>query len=188
MRLLKFVFALLPLFLLVPAVLAGDAGNVVLDQYDSWRMFSVLKPPEIALDDGVKVAEYKYNDNYWLNGETSQPPADWTQPEFDDAQWLEGPVGMECRAPFVSRLCFRGKFFAMDPAQVKSLTLSVSYQGGVVVYFNGEEVARQHLPQGAAWRRPTPLRPSRGRMGPCWSPRDASSCSPAIMARSVLIW
>ena len=37
----------------------------------------------------------------------------------------------------------------MDPAQVKSLTLSVSYQGGVVVYFNGEEVARQHLPQGA---------------------------------------
>ena len=89
MRLLKMGLALLPLFLLVPAVLAGDAGNVVLDQYDSWRMFSVLKPPEIALDDGVKVAEYKYNDNYWLNGETSQPPAGWTQPEFDDAQWLE---------------------------------------------------------------------------------------------------
>ena len=35
-----------------------------------------------------------------------------------------------------------------DPSVVKELSLSVSYRGGVVVYLNGKEVTRGHLPDG----------------------------------------
>jgi hypothetical protein len=40
----------------------------------------------------------------------------------------------------------RGKFEIKNPAQVKSCAFSLDYWGGVVVYVNGKEVVRQHLP------------------------------------------
>ena len=39
-----------------------------------------------------------------------------------------------------------GRFHVADPEQVKALTLAITYRGGVVVYVNGREVARGHLP------------------------------------------
>jgi hypothetical protein len=43
-------------------------------------------------------------------------------------------------------LCLRGKFAVEDPDKVRKLTLTLAYRGGAVVYVNGKEVARGHLP------------------------------------------
>lgn len=155
MRSPKAGLALLPLLLVVASASADDAGNLILDQCGSWRMFHVLKPPEIALDDGAKPVVYPKS--FWLNGETAPPPADWTRPEFDDADWLRGPTGMQSRASFVARLCLRGRFLVADPALVKSLKLTVGYHGGAVVYLNGEEIGRKHLAAGASLAEAYPL-------------------------------
>ena len=42
----------------------ADPGTVILDQFSSWRMFHVLKPPEIAFDDGIRAVVYKEKENY----------------------------------------------------------------------------------------------------------------------------
>ncbi len=122
-------------------------GTAVLDTYSSWRMFSVLKPPEIGFSSGVKPIAY---DKYWLNKESAAPSKDWVSPDFDDASWLKGPVSMSCKTPFVSRSFFRGKFNISEPSRVKNLVLNISYHGGIIVYLNGEEIKRAQLPAGAS--------------------------------------
>ncbi len=155
MRLLRMTLALLPLFPAAASALADDAGNIILDQYGSWRMFHVLKSPEIAFDDGAKPVVYPHS--FWLNGETPPPPSGWTMPEFDDSDWLRGPTGMQGRASFVARICLRGRFLVSDPALVKSLKLTLGYHGGAVVYLNGEEIGRKHLAAGASLAEAYPL-------------------------------
>lgn len=152
MRLLEFGFAVLLLLLATASTRAAEADDVVLDGYGSWRMFQVLKPPEIALDEGVKTVAYPKNpywDPYYLNGESPLAPAGWSKPEFDDGDWLRGPVAMQARAAFVARTYLRGRFVVTDPSQVKSLQFSVRYHGGAVVHLNGEEIGRGHLAAGA---------------------------------------
>jgi hypothetical protein len=48
----------------------------------------------------------------------------------------------------MSQLSLRGKFMVPDPARAGELTLSLTYRGGAVVYLNGKEIARGHLPAG----------------------------------------
>ena len=148
MSLTKAGSGLVLLLLLVASVWAEEAGNVILDQYGSWRMFHVLKSPEIAFDDGVKPVVYS-SAHYWINGETPPPPQGWTKPEFNDADWLRGTLGMGCHAPFVARACLRGRFLVEDPEQVKSPKFRAIYQGGAVVYLNGQEIGRKDITSGA---------------------------------------
>ncbi|MFO7898488.1 MAG: DUF6067 family protein, partial [Planctomycetota bacterium] len=86
----------------------------------------------------------------------SLPAAGWARPDLEDGGWarLEGPF---CVGPYGCRkrsyrstplLCLRGKFRVDDPAKVGDLALSVSYLGGMVVYVNGRELTRGHLPDG----------------------------------------
>jgi len=84
------------------------------------------------------------------------PPEDWKNPEFNDSLWKK------VRGPFISEpygcrkgsyrstplLCYRGKFRVEDPSKVENLTLSVSYLGGAVIYVNGKELTRGHMPEG----------------------------------------
>ena len=129
-----------------PAPTAAVAVAVaVLDTTGSWRMFHVLKPPEIAFDDGIRPAVFAQR---WLREETAAPPADWAAPEFDDSNWLRGPALMACKTPFVARACFRGKFRVADPSKVRGLTLSLDYHGGVIVRLNGKELSRKHVVPG----------------------------------------
>jgi len=123
-------------------------GVTILDTFSSWRMFHVLKPPEIASGAGVKPIVYEQH--YWLNRASAPPPADWTGPDFDDSEWLRGPALMGCQTPYVARACLRGRFRVADPARAKALRLAVSYYGGAVVYLNGEEIRRSDLPAGRA--------------------------------------
>ncbi|KKL49256.1 hypothetical protein LCGC14_2317320, partial [marine sediment metagenome] len=88
---------------------------------------------------------------------TADPPADWAATSFDDRAWprLRGPfVGGDLGrvdkyyGAGQAMICVRGKFGVTDPAGVKRLLLSARYTGGIVVYLNGKEVFRGHLPAG----------------------------------------
>ena len=92
-------------------------------------------------------------------------PPDWRAADFDDAGWPRETIrGLEYHAYLLGSkdmqpgrtrgylrtavLCLRGRFAVSDPAGVRSLALSLHYRGGVVVYLNGTEVARGHMPDG----------------------------------------
>jgi hypothetical protein len=120
-----------------------------------WRYHAVLRAP--AVGTARKLAgDQAVGENWILRNSdfTSKPPeADWMKAAADDSRWafqegaLYGGYGGE-QPVGVAMLCARGRFLAGDAAQVKGLKLSLAYRGGVVVYLNGEEVARQHLPKG----------------------------------------
>jgi hypothetical protein len=73
--------------------------------------------------------------------------------EFDDSGWPRqaGPLfdgyGYG-HAAEVSILCGRTRFGVADPARAGPMRLGLVYRGGVVVYLNGTEVARGHMPPG----------------------------------------
>jgi len=77
------------------------------------------------------------------------PAAGWRGCDFDDRRWARA------RGPLFTRgtreiavLCCRGKFRVTDPAGTGELRLALAYRGGAVVYVNGREIARGHLPKG----------------------------------------
>ncbi len=100
---------------------------------------------------------------YSIKAASPLPPTNWMQPEFDDAAWWRSPgpwfpghgnenVGYSDSVPGWSNhaalLCLRGRFYVEDPAAAKNLRLLVKFRGGIVVYVNGKEAARGHLPEG----------------------------------------
>lgn len=154
------------------------AGEVViLDTPSYWRVHVTLRPVLFGMADAADTDEKGRlaHDSRSVGAtippdgpQTALPPADWMRPEFDDADWWRDPgpfFGGQgggtygCSRPHTNRwgvgqpsnlalLCVRGKFQVRDPAQVRSLHLSLEYRGGVVVYLNGHEVARRHLREG----------------------------------------
>jgi len=138
---------------------SGPQGVAVLDTVSYWRMHHTLKGPVVEANGAWKTllpagsgrpsSETPLWDKIMLP-QTATPPADWSKAEFDDSSWFRGPARRACRSPYLERLCLRGKFTIADPAQVKDLRLALEYHGGAVVYVNGQELARQHLPSGAA--------------------------------------
>lgn len=88
---------------------------------------------------------------------TASPPGDWREADFDDSAWgrygsdlIEtiGGYGYEQSAD-TALICLRTRFGVTDPARVRDLQLALEYRGGVAVYVNGQEIARQHLPEGS---------------------------------------
>ncbi len=87
---------------------------------------------------------------------TPEAPADWMQPDFDDSCWpreRRPEVGCEVESsvendPIVRIRYLRGRFEAPDPGKVTSLSVTIEYVGGVIVYLNGREVRRANLPDG----------------------------------------
>ena len=73
-----------------------SAAAVVLDTLSVWRIHETLKPPLIQLDGGLKPVTSKYE---WLDRETAAAPADWTNPEFPDGNWLRGARGRRRARP-----------------------------------------------------------------------------------------
>jgi hypothetical protein len=97
------------------------------------------------------------------------PPAGWTSTDFDPSCWprargpvvvsigeLGGGLGVPAGGPNYfpggpadwHLLCLRGSFRVDDPAQVKDLRIALKYHGGAVVYVNGAELTRAHMPAG----------------------------------------
>ncbi|MBN2582880.1 MAG: hypothetical protein JXL80_07395, partial [Planctomycetes bacterium] len=140
--------------LMAVACAAQDAGGepaatVVLDTAGFWRMHNVLQPPVIGLDGGPRPMLF---DAKWLDTPTAEPAAGWERPDFDDGGWMRAPVLRFAKTPYLARLCLRGKFEVSDPAKVRDLKLTLGYYGGAVVYLNGTEIARQHMPAEAVGR------------------------------------
>ncbi|MEZ5305197.1 MAG: cadherin-like domain-containing protein [Verrucomicrobiales bacterium] len=101
-------------------------------------------------------ADWKY-----LDDGTDQGTA-WRAPGFDDSTWASGPAqlgygdgdeatvvgyGPSSSNKFITTY-FRHDFTLADPASVHDLILEVVRDDGVVVYLNGTEVARDHMPSG----------------------------------------
>ena len=110
-------------------------------------MYQTLRPPLIQYDDGLKPLLLKVK---WLDWETPEPDVSWTRPEFDDSSWARLPLLRSAAAPYLSRLCIRGKFEVTDPAKVRGLRLSLDYHGGAMVSLNGTEIVRGSIRAGQA--------------------------------------
>ncbi|MFB3891874.1 MAG: glycoside hydrolase domain-containing protein [Phycisphaerae bacterium] len=137
------------LFLFVMAIAAAagaeepSGGLVVLDTAGVWRLHQTFSPPVIQSDKGASPLLFGRK---WLDQATEAPPQTWTNADFDDSAWLRGPARIAWDTPYLSRLCLRGKFTVTDTASVKGLALTLAYYGGAVVYVNGKEVLRKHMP------------------------------------------
>ncbi len=117
----------------------GKAEKVVY-RPKSWSVFRskpALDPADYTVE---KAKEYRLPES---------TPADWARPDFDDSQWWRGsgPPAFAMDEGWKLILA-RGRFEVADPAKCEGLTLAGAYRGGIVVYLNGEEVARRDMTAG----------------------------------------
>ncbi|MHC4299628.1 MAG: InlB B-repeat-containing protein, partial [Planctomycetota bacterium] len=86
---------------------------------------------------------------------TSEPPANWNDPGFNDGAWLEGPTGIgysdDVTYPTVindmagggyASVYFRRTFDIADLSSIAGLELGLQYDDGFIAYINGQEIAR----------------------------------------------
>ncbi|KKM19789.1 hypothetical protein LCGC14_1652060 [marine sediment metagenome] len=145
---------------------AAETGKVVLSTETMWRTRLVFEPKEILLKDGtVDHVKLKLKEN-WRKVVTvrefepvklpffrvpTETPADWMRPDFDDGDWARavGPMLLDDEKRVEWKLLLlRATFEVADPTKAAGLELSVDYKGGIVVYLNGRELTRQHMPKG----------------------------------------
>ncbi|HVR75690.1 MAG TPA: hypothetical protein VMT52_15250 [Planctomycetota bacterium] len=93
---------------------------------------------------------------------TEQPPVDWFATDFDDSAWLEGqtPMGYSTDLPYRTvfndmmgaagylTVYFRKTFTLPDLGDFKWIRIRARYDDGMIVYLNGEELARRSMPAG----------------------------------------
>jgi len=81
------------------------------------------------------------------------PPPDWVARDFDAGLWTRhrgeifGGYGYGQSDNHVL-LCLRTVFQVSEPEAVRASQLTVKYRGGVLIYLNGKEIARGHMPEG----------------------------------------
>jgi hypothetical protein len=89
------------------------------------------------------------------------PPRNWTAVEFDDTYWPRArgaavvPQGQRGgrlwdagNAAAWNLVCLRGSFRVDDPKKVRLPRVILRYYGGGIIYVNGKELQRGHLPGG----------------------------------------
>lgn len=144
-------------FLLSPAALAADAEPVaqqrrpIISDDTIWRIFITYRKPLVREADGTLKEKNlrKWSGDAWTSGiETPLPPANWASPDFNDSAWLRYRRFTDLTLlPIKHLICMRAGFTVTDPSEVGEVTLTVAYRGGVVVYLNGTEIARGHVPE-----------------------------------------
>lgn len=146
---------------LLGALGAAEApASEVLTWNSDWRVFVMCRPPRYVtpvVDRRGRTHEFIDYPPGWhvafMRGRiaTPPPPGEWVRPGFDDHDWQRErrpDAGEHEWTPVVALKCLRGRFLVPDPGAVRRLAISMEYIGGVAVYLNGREVARQHLPAG----------------------------------------
>lgn len=129
---------------------AGDAVSLV-GPASPWRVYSQLGPSRITKAIGPTAS--KPNVGYLVITPLAQPPAEaWANAAYDDQHWARVDKVSHVRtgASHFRTLGIYGRtyFGISDPTQVQGLTLKLQYRGGVVIYLNGKEIARRHMPEG----------------------------------------
>ena len=140
-----------------PASGAGGAQTVpaaILDEGSWWRSCMSWKTPLVRV--GTELVESKA----YRILDTQSPATGWMQADFDDSLWSRyrlsrtrsieldgGFYANSLTLPSINRHCLRGRFLVDDPSRVQNMKLTVTYRGGAVVYLNGREIARGHLPK-----------------------------------------
>lgn len=132
--------------------------------------------PEVILDphDFLLIFASDKNRKNWLHWETvivpgdvwryrpgtSAPPVDWRRPEFNDANWNQGPGGFGYEdgddatvVPRVISLCVRKSFTIADKSRIAKAWLHIDYDDAFVAYLNDVEIARANI--GAPGDHPT---------------------------------
>jgi len=133
------------LFLCLLMVAATEAV-MLLDSFSSWRIHNTLEPPVVQME---SAPENYMKDVRWLDEKTASVPAGWEDADFYDQNWVRGAIQKICYTPYLQEACLRGKFEVGNPGAVDGLELSLEFYGGAVVYVNGKELVRKHLPEGA---------------------------------------
>lgn len=144
---------LLPL-LLAAAALAQEGVQPVLGARSQWRCFFAWQE-EIVRWEGGETSRFRAVKGgpkpiEKVDGPAdapAQPPEGWMALDFYDSAWVLSP-GPILHAPHRRDLAaafLRGAFELAEPAP---LTLALSYRGGAIVYLNGKELARAHVPEG----------------------------------------
>jgi Glycoside hydrolase 123, catalytic domain/Glycoside hydrolase 123 N-terminal domain len=122
--------------------LVGRTGRI--------RFFLVGKPDQIKRDGKLECVRLAHGDRLYKTKPRSSPPPpeNWTAVEFDDGAWPKRPCPISTnRYRTYSLLCARVKFLVGEP-QRAGLSLSMTYRGGAVLYLNGKEIKRAHMPAG----------------------------------------
>ena len=161
----------LAVVLACPSYAGGIPKNpqLVLDLDEgSWRMFMGWKTPTLITEDGKqrkRLLGKKTRNNpdpkplpvrkSWT------PPKNWTAVDFNDTYWprARGPavVPQPRRGGMIwdmgnpanwNLVCLRGSFYVKDPKKVNLPRVILRYYGGGIIYLNGREIQRGHLPKG----------------------------------------
>ena len=102
---------------------------------------------------------------------SAAPASSWATPSFDDASWASGPGVFGYGESFIVTpvsygpdpnnkiitTYFRRWFNVAAPSAATRLRAELIYDDGVVVYLNGHEISRLHMPAGTIG--PTTLAP-----------------------------
>jgi len=151
----------------------ADKGTVLLDTRSLWRWHVTWGTELARLESGelIPVHPGKTSEKVTkkVNGKKKYfnqlrkheshmawplPPKNWAAADFEDGSWARlrgpfcnGPVGCAKRGYRCTPLmCLRGRFRVTDPSAVGELQLSMRFHGGAIVYLNGREVGRAHIP------------------------------------------
>jgi hypothetical protein len=151
----------------------GAAETDLLGPQTPWRVFLRLGP-YVGRKDGtlvhsqenrpVDLAKAEFLKG-WMAAHTPSPADGWFGADFDDSGWgryqsdeladktggtrYGGGYEFAPRQTYrADRLHLRTCFGISDPAAAQDLSLELAYLGGAVVYLNGKEVGRGHLPAG----------------------------------------
>lgn len=148
-----------------PADGPATGGKVILNGDSQLRAFMVFRTPVVMTADGKLRTAFKplvKEPTPMEQFQSDLPSAGWIQPDFDDSAWDRQSAPVELppdgatghshaarhSATVSSIICMRAKVGVTDPSKATDLKLSLEYVGGVVVYVNGQEVARGHIPAG----------------------------------------
>jgi hypothetical protein len=131
-----------------------DQAIEVFNDQTIWRFHMTYRPANGKCEKAIQPTKLR-----WVRwGERLAgplPEVNWMKMDFDDSGWprrrgpfLGGYGDKGSRYIGTTLICVRGRFGVTNPEEVKDLKLTLIYRGGVVVYINGKEVARKHLPKG----------------------------------------
>ncbi len=135
--------------------MGGDGISISLKDV-GWRcnfawQGEVVKWPDGALS-GIVYSrrEKRHKPSGKMPEVVGAPPAEWKSPDFDDTEWAfsSGPIVHAGFRKDLAVMYLRGRLWVKDPSALKKVSLSVGYIGGLVVYLNGKDVGRGHMPKG----------------------------------------